>query len=966
MAQHEPFLAFRKAHPRFVMYAPSVERGEEQLRIQQHFEIPGLAVFRPELSMPWPKEKRWRERALAISDAVLLELAWHIGLVELISYWKAVCSPEIHLKRAPLQPATEAWLHQLIHHGLGEFFYRQNIQLAKLETELYQLTYAEPSSTLAKTPELAETDFAERHEEESRVLIPVGGGKDSVVTLERLRHLENNTSLAMGLNSSPAVKRCMALAGIPETRQVHLTRSIDPALLELNKRQFLNGHTPFSALLAVISHLVALCYGCAYVALSNEDSANESSVRGTDVNHQWSKSLGFERDFQQYQAAYLPGEVCYFSLLRPFSELAIAREFARYPAYHEAFLSCNLGQSQDAWCGRCGKCLFVAAMLLPFLGRKQVEQILHHKILDDETLLPEWEGLTGQRYLKPWECVGTSAEFNRAIALAVVRWGWQLEPEEAPVLVQAWLRALALGEIPQAPQGTLQELAQICPDPLRYWGTDEAIPARFRGAIQSMLQEGEALFPSLRALPIEMIQAFRGKSVGIVGFGREGKSSLDFILRHWGELQPKKLYIADAKALDEAEIESLIQARLKDKADLLDVQVICGADYLNALAELDLVLKSPGISFKAYTQGVSSKRQLPSWPQAVISGQIDLFLSFSPAQDVVGVTGTKGKTSTATLCAQMLKAVGRDCQLLGNIGVPVLDLWEEIGQDTAVVLELSSHQLEFTHHSPRLAIMTNFFEEHLDHYNGYEDYLASKAHIYNQDLRTSGPEPCLIVDAEARSLVSYLEVHKPEHHRLYLVRDEEAQRYAGLSRALPGRHQIKDAALAAAAARHLGVDEAAIQVALKQFKGIEHRTEILGSFAGIEFINDSIATIPQATMLAIETFEPISFLLVGGMDRGVSLDDFVAFLAQSQIRYILCLPDTGYQIYERLQARGDRRAYRFETLEDACRFVYEKGEVGDRCLLSPAASSYHRWKSFEERGREYRYWVEHLAKTKTT
>jgi UDP-N-acetyl-alpha-D-muramoyl-L-alanyl-L-glutamate epimerase len=194
-------------------------------------------------------------------------------------------------------------------------------------------------------------------------------------------------------------------------------RTIDPELLALNARGYLNGHTPFSAMLAFVSVLVAALQGSSRIALSNESSANESTVPGLPVNHQYSKTFEFESDFQRHVRSWITPDIHYFSLLRPVNELQITGLLCRHPQYLTDFRSCNVGSKQGVWCGQCAKCVFVAAMLSPFLEPGTVAQVFGVNPLDQMKLLPLLEQLTGLAETKPFECVGTVNEVRASLVL---------------------------------------------------------------------------------------------------------------------------------------------------------------------------------------------------------------------------------------------------------------------------------------------------------------------------------------------------------------------------------------------------------------------------------------------------------------------------------------------------------------------------------------------------------------------
>ena len=198
---------------------------------------------------------------------------------------------------------------------------------------------------------------------------------------------------------------------------IEVSRKIDNELLELNKKGFLNGHTPFSAMIAFLSYAISFMLGKKYIALSNENSANESNVVGENINHQYSKTMEFENDFRDYAKKYLKTDIEYFSFLRPISELQIAMLFSKFKQYHKVFKSCNVGSKKTpwVWCGSCPKCLFVYIILSAFLDEKELFSIFEKKLYEDKSLLDTFIELAGFGEIKPFECVGTYSEVRFCI-----------------------------------------------------------------------------------------------------------------------------------------------------------------------------------------------------------------------------------------------------------------------------------------------------------------------------------------------------------------------------------------------------------------------------------------------------------------------------------------------------------------------------------------------------------------------
>jgi hypothetical protein len=393
---HEKFLHFRKKHPEFVFEGVEYSLSKHGLDIRFHFHISGDLHFYPNTFIP--RKPSFRPDS-ELHD-LLPPLIFHLGMIELISYWKATCSPQVVIRPYHLDPAQIAWWKDLYFNGLGEFFYRNGIP-AEPDTFMEIL----PLSRKEWRP--AATSLAEE------VIIPVGGGKDSVVTMELIG--KRPGTLPLIINPRGASVHSIFTGGFSRFEMIDIHRSIDPLLLELNDNGYLNGHTPFSALLAFTTLLAAVMTGKRYIALSNESSANEATIPGLPVNHQYSKTVEFEENFRRYASGYLVADIDYFSFLRPLNEIQIAGLFSRYPAYFPVFKSCNAGSKTDSWCCRCAKCLFIYIILSPFLSPDELQMIFRKNLLDDMDLKHLFDQLTGIAPEKPFECVGTIGEVNAAL-----------------------------------------------------------------------------------------------------------------------------------------------------------------------------------------------------------------------------------------------------------------------------------------------------------------------------------------------------------------------------------------------------------------------------------------------------------------------------------------------------------------------------------------------------------------------
>ena len=393
------FDTLREQFKCFTFFKQEVNLKDGELSMTFHFSLDERYFFHPTMTIPARRFYRW--------DSIPMEqlevLAFHIGMVELVSYWKIACPKTVVVKPFDLKLCQKKWWRHLYYNGLGEFRYLNSIDCS--EQDLMRIESGTDREMVSVNMPL-----------EERAMIPVGGGKDSVVTLEMLRG--EMPVIPLIVNPRGATEECVKAAGYTMDDVAVVNRTLDPTMLQLNKEGYLNGHTPFSALLAFVSLLLSVGTGSKYIALSNESSANESTVPGTNINHQYSKSIEFERDFREYVALHLNKEIQYFSFLRPLNEMQIASFFSQCKAYHEVFKSCNAGSKTDSWCGKCPKCLFTWIILSPFMPRERLAEIFGKDLMKDPELKPIFEELNGTSAVKPFECVGTVEEVRACVEAA--------------------------------------------------------------------------------------------------------------------------------------------------------------------------------------------------------------------------------------------------------------------------------------------------------------------------------------------------------------------------------------------------------------------------------------------------------------------------------------------------------------------------------------------------------------------
>jgi len=428
----------RKKYPRFVYENFDWKIGKKDLKISFNFRIESAEnrsshiYFKPKVIIK-NIDKNQIERVGVEFRRVLDNLIFNLGLIEILSYWKATCSPEIEIKAGYLNKEQIKWWKDLIKKGMGQFFYENKINFRKPSflkikslprSDLCQIDRGRTCGKITEVRPVAKL--------KNKVLVPVGGGKDSVVTLEILSSFAKASAFdkssadkskdkekiqCLALNPTRASKKIMKIARCKSS--IIVERKIDKKLLELNQKGFLNGHTPFSAYLAFLSVLITALFEFKYIAFSNERSSNEGNVKylGIIINHQYSKSFDFEKKFREYSQKYLTSGVQYFSFLRPLYEIQIAKIFSKYPQYFNAFLSCNeayktySGKKKPTrkWCGKCSKCLFVFVSFYPFIEEKAI-RIFGKNLFADKNLLPLMLQLIGEEKFKPFECVGTKKE----------------------------------------------------------------------------------------------------------------------------------------------------------------------------------------------------------------------------------------------------------------------------------------------------------------------------------------------------------------------------------------------------------------------------------------------------------------------------------------------------------------------------------------------------------------------------
>jgi len=414
MSRQDFYKECRVKYPTFTYKGYSYQLDSAGISMTFDFAIDGLSEFHPTWFIP-------RINKIENLNIDLIEdMVFSLGMVELISYWKITCCPRVIIKDRALTGEQIDWWKKLYFNGLGEFYYTNGITESMADFMTIECQSTKPTRQFD-----SQESFPV-----NKVMVPVGGGKDSVVSIELLKDKADITCYV--INSRGATDSTVKVAELTD-KTIYAKRTLDKHMLDLNKQGFLNGHTPFSALVAFSTIIAGYLNGIKYVALSNESSANESTVADSYVNHQYSKSFEFESDFRFYQDKFIGSGVFYFSFLRPLAELQIAMLFSHFKKYHSIFKSCNVGSKQDIWCGHCPKCLFVYIILSPFLSMDELDKIFGKRLFEDDTLMEDFDKLCGILPEKPFECVGSRDEVNASIVETINK--YNLEQRPLPLLL---------------------------------------------------------------------------------------------------------------------------------------------------------------------------------------------------------------------------------------------------------------------------------------------------------------------------------------------------------------------------------------------------------------------------------------------------------------------------------------------------------------------------------------------------
>lgn len=422
-------------------------------------------------------------------------------------------------------------------------------------------------------------------------------------------------------------------------------------------------------------------------------------------------------------------------------------------------------------------------------------------------------------------------------------------------------------------------------------------------------------------------------SLIILGFGREGKSTYRLIRRWFPQFSITIADVNMAVAQDE-----LITGDV-------NVEFSTGSEYLNVLGKKAVVFKSPGVSVNGTM----------IHPDSVFTSQTNLFIERFH-QQIIGISGTKGKSTTSTLIHYLLENNGLNTVLLGNIGVPAFDKLDEISKDTWIVFELSAHQLQNVHHSPHIAVLLNVFPEHLDYFTSFEAYRDAKYNLFAFQT----PDDLLIIEHELGKQIPQpigaklaFSMTDPISDVVMLGQDDflfRGRQYSFPSLQLVGLHNRLNVLAAVMAVSQTGLEITAALSKLPDFRGLPHRLEFVGEKNGVTYYNDSISTIPASAMAAINALQHVGSIILGGFDRGLEYDDLVLFIEKSDVKCVVFVGKAGKRMQKLFTSEFKGDLYWADSFEQAVGLASDHTPKGSICLLSPAAASYDQFHNFEHRG----------------
>ena len=462
------------------------------------------------------------------------------------------------------------------------------------------------------------------------------------------------------------------------------------------------------------------------------------------------------------------------------------------------------------------------------------------------------------------------------------------------------------------------------------------------------------------------INEIRNKKILILGLGKEGRDTFKFLRK----IFPKKIIgIADKLGIKD------LRFKIKDKK----IQLHLGKNYLKALEKYDVIIKSPGVPPKVIKPFLKKRQKVTS--------QTEIFFENCPGT-IVGITGTKGKSTTASLIYKILKEglkvhpvksretgispkakLFNRVNLVGNIGKPVLNLLFSATPKDVYIYELSSHQLMNLKKSPQIAVFLNIYPEHGDYYKNFNEYINAKANITRyqteNDYLVFNSQDKIVREIVRKSKAKKIPFQATKYEFITNIRNKIP---------LIGKFNFQNVTAAITVGKIFGISKNNIIGAIKKFKPLPHRLEFVGTFKGIKFYNDSLATVPEATVKAIEALgKNLKTIILGGFERGQDFKNLAKKILESEIETLILFPTTGERIWQQVlkiardrvsvtSGKGGLPEHFFtDNMKEAVKLSFRNTKKGKICLLSPASASFNLFKNYKERGNLFKKWVKKFA-----
>ena len=406
------------------------------------------------------------------------------------------------------------------------------------------------------------------------------------------------------------------------------------------------------------------------------------------------------------------------------------------------------------------------------------------------------------------------------------------------------------------------------------------------------------------------------KKILILGFGKEGRNTFKFLRK----LFPKKILgIGDRDKNVKTQVSNVKRIKWH-----------LGKNYLKALKKYDVIVKSPGVPPKVIVPFITKGQKITS--------QTEIFFNNCPGR-IVGITGTKGKSTTTSLIYNILKQGGLKAHLVGNIGKPVLTLLSLATEKDVYVYELSSHQLFSLKKSPHIAVFLNIFPEHLDYYRSFKEYVKAKANITKyqteKDFLVYNSNNKLVRHIAKKSKAKKIPI-KGEYYQLNKIAAKEVGKIFNIS-------------------------EEKITKAIKNFKPLAHRLELVGTFKGITFYNDALSTIPETTIYALNALgNNVQTIMLGGFDRGLDFKQLGKTISKTKIKTVILFPTTGQKIWKQISKKSLKHFF-VDNMSEAVKIAYKYTQKGKICLLSTASPSFSIFKDYKEKGNLFKKYVKKYA-----